>query len=308
MCDPHRRGKLTKHGWRVAYHLARCAKTRKLELPETLPQCLYPPGSDAGASRQTDGGGAGPENSGKQSRPVGSEKGVAKGSAVVAESAGDDNATGDAIVTATGEAKEKKAGKGNNAKIYTRKGILAAKGAGGSPAARGNDDPLGEGNSAHVGPGDTVISESRHGGDNKNKTLGGKQEDRRTKMSDTAVSTKKIETPASPTKSDKTAYQMNQKEKARYDKAFDKLVKGASGKNLGRKKAGSKLCIRRTELSSRSVSFRNRSTIDGYVRRGVKCCALRPERDMFYVPRPRDLQVVRPLIPTPPILPINLQW
>lgn len=44
MCDPYRRGKLTKHGWRVAYHMARSVKTRRLELPTVLPTCLYPPG------------------------------------------------------------------------------------------------------------------------------------------------------------------------------------------------------------------------------------------------------------------------
>ena len=44
LADPYQRGKLTQHGWRVAYHLARSIKKRKLELPETLPQCLYPPG------------------------------------------------------------------------------------------------------------------------------------------------------------------------------------------------------------------------------------------------------------------------
>lgn len=44
LADPYQRGKLTPHGWRVAYHLARSIKKRKLELPETLPQCLYPHG------------------------------------------------------------------------------------------------------------------------------------------------------------------------------------------------------------------------------------------------------------------------
>ncbi|CAN0525264.1 unnamed protein product, partial [Ectocarpus sp. 12 AP-2014] len=50
LCDPYRRGKLTQHGWRVAYHLARSMKSRKLELPEALPLCLHPPGFVRGAS------------------------------------------------------------------------------------------------------------------------------------------------------------------------------------------------------------------------------------------------------------------
>eukprot|EP00903_Cladosiphon_okamuranus_P006843 g6665.t1 len=44
LADPYQRGKLTQHGWRVAYHLARSTSKRKLQLPEALPQCLYPAG------------------------------------------------------------------------------------------------------------------------------------------------------------------------------------------------------------------------------------------------------------------------
>lgn len=51
LCDPYRRGKLTRHGWRVAYHLVRSVKTRSLELPTMLPTCLYPPGYKPDALR-----------------------------------------------------------------------------------------------------------------------------------------------------------------------------------------------------------------------------------------------------------------
>ncbi|CAM9464815.1 unnamed protein product, partial [Laminaria digitata] len=39
-------------GWRVAYHLARSVKTRRLELPATLPLCLYPPGVTPDVQRE----------------------------------------------------------------------------------------------------------------------------------------------------------------------------------------------------------------------------------------------------------------
>lgn len=57
LCDPFQRGKLTKDGWRVAYHIARSAKSRRLEIPATLPACLYPPGYEPPAPAPQSGDG-----------------------------------------------------------------------------------------------------------------------------------------------------------------------------------------------------------------------------------------------------------
>ncbi|CAM9698027.1 unnamed protein product [Scytosiphon promiscuus] len=209
LCDPNRRGKLSKHGWRVAFHLARSMKSRKLELPETLPQCLYPTGyapavlplaeakstSDDNCARtmKTNGGVRGEEGSGGQAPTAGVGAVTKRKNKVVAGTKGQKNGGCGSLKTKRKEKAEGKArgGRDNREKSSTkRKGSSTA----------------------------TVLAPGGAPAEKKNTTKGtGAEERKETKVSSEAGD----------------VYRMTDAENARYAKTFDKLTKGKAGARIG---------------------------------------------------------------------------
>ena len=177
MCDPHRRGKLTRHGWRVAYHLARSVKTRGLDLPATLPLCLYP-----------QEGRVKPEVKGEEARAESSRAQGERGAAAAGELGGVGNGQGKGSALANMGAEHCGA---------------AASSAAGPPTG-------GRKKSTKKQKKKSNANDDMNGGEAKGG--GGVEQEE-----------------------DSAAYRMSDRERARYDKTFKRLLKGSSGKNVGGK-------------------------------------------------------------------------
>lgn len=183
---------MTRHGWRVAYHLARSVKTRRLELPATLPLCLYPPGEVK------------PKVQGEEARAE-SSRGEGEHGAVTA---------GDLDGAQKGQGK-------------------------GSALANMDAEHRGAAASSAAGP----PTGGRKGIKKKMQTKKGKAND----------NSKEGEARKGGVEEHSAAYRMSDRERARYDKTFNKLLKGSSGKNVGGKEVG--MAMRALTLRGRFIRW-----------------------------------------------------
>ncbi|CAB1119102.1 unnamed protein product [Ectocarpus sp. CCAP 1310/34] len=258
LCDPYRRGKLTQHGWRVAYHLARSMKSRKLELPEALPLCLHPPGFVPGASppaeKRNDAVDAPEGGNGGQGNREANRKGV-KGSvgngvpAVANEDretgvGGGEGKAGEAKGKVRGKTQEKNNGKKGGGIFSRTRPTLANSSTkekeGGKEMeamelqAKVKTESVGEKETAAVvlGPSEDMDNNKRK--TKKNKTKATKEH----KEVDTDVS---------------AIYHMSYAQKTRYTNVFDKLTTRKTEKKIGGKQAATMLAksgLSKTDLGS----------------------------------------------------------
>lgn len=203
MADPYQRGKLTPHGWRVAYHLARTMKSRKLELPETLPHCLYPPGYVPPVASSVE------------------EKGDTKDVSET-QQAGIDGTKGDEAAV-------------DGAAV--KKGDKAAHTA--AAAAEGSGVTKNDANASKSVEKNKKKKKKVDG----EETAAKKGSKRRltTEKATAATAASPVSAPVNEQldknepKDEAAEYRMNESQQARYDKMYDKLTKGNAGKTIGRK-------------------------------------------------------------------------
>lgn len=276
LCDPFRRGKLTKQGWRVAYHIARSAKSRRLQIPTTLPACLCPPGYEPPAPAPRSGAGdkhAGGSQSNqkdpqteKDKGSVASEEGGGKFSRNVAKRGNTNKVIGGAVAkTMEGREqhkKKKKDTKGTKGGAGTIGTDEAVEGSLGRKQRRKRDvklDGNGTGGDTNVVAATTtttttttkttgkvipnVTTKGLHGG-GEGIWIKSTPPDRETPTKEVSVTTATVAVTTLAGKSvtfdeDSGAFAMSDEERSRYNKVFDKMTKGKSGKNIG----GKQVCI-----------------------------------------------------------------
>lgn len=217
-------------------------KSRKLELPEALPLCLYPPGFAPGAfppaEKGNDAVGAPEGGNGSQGNREANRKGV-KGSVGNdgpaeanedrgASVGGGEGEAGGAKGKVRGKTQEKNNGKKGGG-IFSRKKPASANSSskekqGGKEMEatelqeKNETESVGEKETAAV-----VLGPSEDMGNDKNK--------RKTKKNKTKATKEKKEVDTSG--SDK--YRMSDAQKTRYTNVFDKLTKGKQEKKIGGK-------------------------------------------------------------------------
>ncbi|CBN77331.1 conserved unknown protein [Ectocarpus siliculosus] len=248
MCDPYRRGKLTQHGWRVAYHLARSMKSRKLELPEALPLCLYPPGFVPGASTPAEKGndavdapeGGNRSQANREANRKGDRGSVGNGGPAGANEdrgasvGGGEGEAGGAKGNVRGKTQEKNNGKEGGGMFSRKKPASANSSTKGKEGGKEMEamelqekvktESVGEKETAEV-----VLGPSEDMDNDKNK--------RKTKKKKTKATKEKKEVDTNG--SDK--YHMSDAQKTGYTNVFDKLTKGKPEKKIGGKQAATML-------------------------------------------------------------------
>ncbi|CAM9344248.1 unnamed protein product [Ectocarpus fasciculatus] len=246
MCDPYRRGKLTQHGWRVAYHLARSMKSRKLELPEALPLCLYPPGFVPGASSPAEKGndavdapegGNSSQGNREENRKGVKESAGNEGRAVTDENrgagvGGGECEPGGARGKARGKTKDKQNGKKGGG-IFSRNKPASAnssmkeKEGGKGMEAMGLQKKV---KTESVGEKETAAVELGPASQDKDK-----DKDKRKKKTKNTKEKKEVDT------GDSDKYHLSDAHKTQYTKVFDKLTKGKTEKKISGNQAAKML-------------------------------------------------------------------
>lgn len=229
MADPYRRGKLTRHGWRVAYHLARTVKSRKLELPETLPHCLYPPGYVPVVAPPT--GGKGGATDKKEARHESQAQAVS-----------DDKKGGDAVVDGATAAKGDEAAPA--AAAAADPGVVDAAEREGQEKGKAREGEQG----GRVPESDTEASkrakkDKKTDADHEENAAKGSKKRRSTrdKVAAAAAATSSASAPvnvqpARDEPDDEAAeYRMSESQQAQYNKIYDKQTKGKPGKIIDSK-------------------------------------------------------------------------
>ncbi len=228
MADPYRRGKLTRHGWRVAYHLARTMKSRKLELPETLPNCLYPPGYAPGVAPTTGGKGGATDVKEAQLAPsqVQAMSGDKKGGGVV---------VGGATAAKGGEATP-------GAAAAADAGVVDA--AGRESKDKGKAQEGGQGGRVAKSDTKNAKKDNKKSAGHEEKAANGRKKRRSTGNKAAAAAaaaassaSAPVNAPPAKIKPDDEAaeYRMSESQQAQYNKTYDKHTKGKPGKIIDSK-------------------------------------------------------------------------
>lgn len=222
LADPYQRGKLTPHGWRVAYHLARSIKKRKLGLPETLPQCLYPPGHapvvTPAAEGKDDAAGVTEALKTPNNKAAGGESKKSRKISVGGAAA----VKGGKVAAGTGKGTGKRKGKlkrGGETQEKEEVGDATASGIGDSKIPNKNKEKNGG------------RKEQAAGKNKKRRSVGGKA----------ASSMSNASSEETDDKAEGAEFRMSNAQQARYNKMFDKVTKRKSVQAIDSAEVGASL-------------------------------------------------------------------